>query len=71
MAISKSAESKKIPGRIASVRGSVVDIDFPEELPPINALLRSGEDSRAFIETTVHLDIISGFEALNEEGVSV
>ena len=56
MVISKSTESKKIVGRIASVRGSVVDIDFPEELPPINALLRSGDDSRSFIETTVHLD---------------
>ena len=56
MAVSKYTEGKKILGLITSVRGSVVDVDFPEELPPINALLRSGYESRIFIETAVHLD---------------
>ena len=43
-------------GEITSVRGSVVDVSFPEELPPINSMLQAGEDGRVVIETAEHLD---------------
>jgi F-type H+/Na+-transporting ATPase subunit beta len=46
----------EISGRIVSVRGSVVDIEFPENLPPIYSLIRSGEDGEILIEAAVHLD---------------
>jgi len=40
-------------GKIISVRGSVVDVWFEDNLPPINTLLHSGENNEAAIE--VHL----------------
>ena len=46
----------KIPGQIISVRGSVVDIEFPENLPPIQSLIRCGEDDGVLIEVAAHLD---------------
>jgi F-type H+-transporting ATPase subunit beta len=45
-----------IPGRIISVRGNVVDLEFTETLPPIHALVHSGPEGRVLIETTVHLN---------------
>ena len=39
-----------------SVRGSVVDIEFPEKLPPIQSLIRSGEKDGVLIEASAHLD---------------
>ncbi len=47
---------EKIPGQIVSVRGSVVDVEFLENIPPIHSLIRSGEDDGILIETAVHLD---------------
>ncbi len=47
---------KKIPGQIVSVRGSVVDIEFLETLPPIHSLIRSGKDGEILIEAAAHLD---------------
>ena len=38
------------PGAVVSVRGSVVDVRFERDLPPINALLRAGDDGRIAIE---------------------
>ena len=46
----------KIPGQIISVRGSVVDIEFPENLPPIQSLIRCGENDGVLIEVAAHLD---------------
>ncbi len=45
-----------IQGQIVSVRGNVVDLEFLDSLPPIHALIRSGEDGNVFIETTVHVN---------------
>jgi F-type H+-transporting ATPase subunit beta len=42
-------------GQVASVAGSVVDIRFPDHLPPIYSLLRT-EDSLITIEVMTHLD---------------
>lgn len=43
-------------GTIVSVRGSIVDVRFDTSLPPINSLLRAGEDSRVVIEVWAQLD---------------
>ena len=53
---SRNKGEHKIVGQIASVRGSVVDIEFPEELPPILSLIRSGENDGVMIEAAMHLD---------------
>jgi F-type H+-transporting ATPase subunit beta len=47
---------KEVSGEIVSVRGSVVDIAFPDGLPPINSLIRAGEDKSVVIEVAAHLD---------------
>ena len=41
---------------IVSVRGSVVDIRFASDLPPINTLLRVGSEGRIYIEVWAQLD---------------
>jgi F-type H+-transporting ATPase subunit beta len=43
-------------GAIVSVRGSVVDIRFDENLPPIYSLLRTGKEGQIAIEVLAHLD---------------
>ena len=54
--ISKSVDEDKIFGKISTVRGSVVDIEFPDKLPPINSLIRTGENGSVIIEAAVHLN---------------
>ena len=43
-------------GRVASVRGSVVDVHFEGRLPPINSLLKVPELRRVVIEVWAQLD---------------
>jgi len=43
-------------GVVASVRGSVVDVRFDGPLPPINSLLRAGEDNKIVIEVLAQQD---------------
>jgi F-type H+/Na+-transporting ATPase subunit beta len=43
-------------GSILSVRGSVVEVSFDRNLPPINGLLRAGEDGQILIEVWAQLD---------------
>jgi F-type H+-transporting ATPase subunit beta len=43
-------------GTVASVRGSVVDIRFERDLPPIQALLRAGVTGEIAIEVLAQLD---------------
>jgi F-type H+/Na+-transporting ATPase subunit beta len=43
-------------GLIVSIRGSVVDIRFEARLPPIHALLHSGQDGEVAIEVLSQLD---------------
>ena len=43
-------------GSVASIRGSVVDILFEEDLPPIYSLLRTGKDGKIAIEVLTQLD---------------
>jgi len=44
-------------GKVVSVRGSVVDVRFHSDLPPINTLLISGKNSQIMIEVLEQLDI--------------
>jgi len=43
-------------GKIISVRGSVVDVWFEDNLPPINTLLHSGKDKQIAVEVLTQLD---------------
>jgi F0F1-type ATP synthase beta subunit len=43
-------------GKIISVRGSVVDVTFENNLPPIYTLLRSGKNKQVSIEVLSQLD---------------
>jgi len=54
--LSKTVDEEKIFGKITTVRGSVVDIEFPERLPSINSLIRTGEVGSVIIEAAVHLN---------------
>jgi F-type H+-transporting ATPase subunit beta len=43
-------------GSILSIRGSVVDVRFDRNLPPINGLLRAGQGGQILIEVWAQLD---------------
>lgn len=43
-------------GKVISVRGSVVDAVFENDLPAVNNILTGGENNEVIIETAVHLD---------------
>ncbi|HOJ14689.1 MAG TPA: ATP synthase F0F1 subunit beta, partial [Deltaproteobacteria bacterium] len=43
-------------GTVVSVRGSVVDAWFPQRLPDIFNVLRTGDDNRIVIEVNTHLN---------------
>jgi F-type H+-transporting ATPase subunit beta len=44
------------PGTVTAVRGSVVEVRFPGELPEINSRLETGQENRVILEVVVHLD---------------
>ena len=43
-------------GKIISVRGSVVDVSFENNLPPVYTLLHSGKNKEISIEVLAQLD---------------
>ncbi|HPJ93661.1 MAG TPA: F0F1 ATP synthase subunit beta [Deltaproteobacteria bacterium] len=43
-------------GTVVSVRGSVIDAQFPEQLPPIYNVLKGGDNKEIVIEVNTHLD---------------
>ena len=51
-----SAASPRSAGTVVSVRGSVVDVRFEAQLPPIYTVLRAGADRRIVIEVLSHRD---------------
>src|SRR5664280_3702371 len=59
-------------GVVASVRGSVVDIQFDEHLPPIYSLLRAGDEGEIFIEVLAQLDArhVRGIALTPTQGLS-
>ena len=52
-------------GKIISVRGSVVDVWFENNLPPIYTLLHSGKNKEIAIEVLSQLDDQSVFVGLH------
>ena len=65
-------KNKNVSGEIVSVRGSVVDLLFPERLPPIHTLLWAGEGDGVPIEAVSHLDanLIRGIALKPTAGLS-
>jgi F-type H+-transporting ATPase subunit beta len=59
-------------GAVVSVRGSVVDIHFPEELPVVHTLLRAGEGGEVAIEVETHLnsEMVRGIALTPTRGLS-
>ena len=55
-ATEKKTAEKLQYGKIISVRGSVVDVAFDTNLPPIYTLLRSGNNKQVSIEVLAQLD---------------
>jgi len=55
-AFNASNEHSPNRGTVVSVRGSVVDVRFEEQLPPIYSLLRAGEKRQIAIEVSAQLD---------------
>ncbi|MGK7942259.1 MAG: F0F1 ATP synthase subunit beta [Crocosphaera sp.] len=43
-------------GRVLAVRGSVIDVCFPEKLPKIHNILTTGKDNKIIIEVITYLD---------------
>jgi len=52
----ETQKEKLFYGKIISVRGSVVDVAFENNLPPIYTLLRSGKNKQVSIEVLSQLD---------------
>lgn len=51
-----SIEGSGNRGRIIAIRGSIVDVYFPEQLPELKNLLTVASQKKVFIEVTGHLD---------------
>jgi F-type H+-transporting ATPase subunit beta len=46
----------KSTGRVVSVQGSVIDIRFDDQLPPVNTILRAGDHQEILIEIRMQVD---------------
>ena len=43
-------------GTVISIRGSVIDAQFPRQLPAIYNILNAGDNSDIIVEVNTHLD---------------
>lgn len=59
-------------GRVFSVRGSIIDIHFPESLPEIFNQLKAGEDGKIIIEVVSHVsaEIVRGIALTPTSGLA-
>jgi len=59
-------------GTLISIRGSVVDAQFPGHLPSIYHVLRAGDDGGIVIEVLTHLDskTIRGIALTSTQGLA-
>ena len=59
------------PGIVVAVRGSVVDAEFPGQLPKMNSELRTGTNDQVVVEVLSHLDerTIRGIALTSTRGV--
>ena len=68
----KVSEKQKLnEGKVASVRGNVVDIEFPEKMPAIRNQVSIGKNGGAVIEVLLHLDsqTIRGIALTSTQGL--
>jgi F-type H+/Na+-transporting ATPase subunit beta len=67
-----SSETVSNIGTIVSVRGSVVDVQFANRLPPINSLLHAGKDNRIVIEVWAQLSahLVRGIALTPTQGLA-
>lgn len=49
-------DSQVNTGTVVSIRGSVIDAQFPRQLPPIYNVLKGGDKSDIIVEVNTHLD---------------
>jgi F-type H+-transporting ATPase subunit beta len=59
-------------GTVVSVRSSVVEIHFPDRLPPIHAMVRAGDDLQILVEVVTHMDeeTVRGIAYTSTEGLA-
>jgi F-type H+-transporting ATPase subunit beta len=59
-------------GSVIAIRGSVVDVRFPDKLPPINNQLQTGDDGKIIIEVIMHLDaeVVRGIALTPTQGLA-
>ena len=59
-------------GTVVSIRGSVVDVRFQDNLPAIRHVLHAGDDDRVRIEVAAHLDanVVRGIALTPTQGLS-
>lgn len=59
-------------GRVVAVRGSVIDIAFPDTLPQMHNVIKTGKDQNIFIEVTTYLDshLIRGLALTPTQGLA-
>ena len=59
-------------GTVLSIRGSVVDARFPEQLPPLNSQLRAGAQGAIAIEVVSHLnaEVVRGIALTPTHGLA-
>jgi F-type H+/Na+-transporting ATPase subunit beta len=50
------ADRSRFPGRTVAVRGSIVDVEFPADLPAVNNRLDAGSDGGSVLEVASHID---------------
>lgn len=62
---------QSVTGTVVAVRGSVVDAEFPHQLPKVNSELRTGRDHEVVIEVLSQLDeqTIRGIALTSTRGV--
>lgn len=59
-------------GTIKAIRGSVVDVFFPENLPALNSQLLAGDEQRVVLEVITHLntEIVRGVALTSTRGLT-
>jgi F-type H+/Na+-transporting ATPase subunit beta len=72
MSMPNQVESPSNNGSVVSVRGSVVDVQFPERLPGYLNRLNAGDDGSVVIEVIAHLneEVVRGIALTSTSGLA-
>jgi F-type H+-transporting ATPase subunit beta len=67
-----SQNKKETIGIVVSIRSSVVEARFPERLPALNSILRTGDDGNIVVEVLTHVDekTVRGIALTSTEGLA-